>query len=116
MNRHVRNKDRLRALKERAKDPDEPLELVIVRDMWLTGFDSPSLHTMYVDKVLTGLAAVPGAPPGTGTSVPTTYTGASPPTRLQVFSATTHKRAARCATTASVSGVGSSAQDMEQSR
>jgi len=54
MNRHVRNKERLRALKERAKDPDDPLELVIVRDMWLTGFDSPSLHTMYVDKPMRG--------------------------------------------------------------
>ncbi len=51
---HVRNKDRLRGLKERAKSPDDPLELVIVRDMWLTGFDSPSLHTMYVDKPMRG--------------------------------------------------------------
>jgi len=55
-NAHVRNKDRLRDLKERAKDPDDPLELVIVRDMWLTGFDSPSLHTMYVDKPMKGAA------------------------------------------------------------
>jgi type I restriction enzyme R subunit len=54
MNRHVRSKERQRALKERAKDPDDPLELVIVRDMWLTGFDSPSLHTMYVDKPMRG--------------------------------------------------------------
>lgn len=54
MNKHVRSKERLRALKERAKDPDDPLELVIVRDMWLTGFDSPSLHTMYVDKPMRG--------------------------------------------------------------
>ena len=54
MNRHVRSKDRLRALKERAKDAEDPLELVIVRDMWLTGFDSPSLHTMYVDKPMRG--------------------------------------------------------------
>ena len=54
MNRHVRSKDRQRALKERAKDPDDLLELVIVRDMWLTGFDSPSLHTMYVDKPMRG--------------------------------------------------------------
>lgn len=53
-NAHVRNKDRLRDLKERAKDPDDALELVIVRDMWLTGFDSPSLHTMYVDKPMKG--------------------------------------------------------------
>src|ERR1019366_4545942 len=42
--------------KERAKDPDDSLELVIVRDMWLTGFDSPSLHTMYVDKPMKGAA------------------------------------------------------------
>ena len=54
LNRHVRNKDRLRKLKERAKNPEDPLELVIVRDMWLTGFDSPSLHTMYVDKPMRG--------------------------------------------------------------
>jgi type I restriction enzyme R subunit len=54
LNRHVRSKDRLAALKQRAKDPDDPLELVIVRDMWLTGFDSPSLHTIYVDKPMRG--------------------------------------------------------------
>ncbi len=54
MNRHVRSKERLVALKQRAKDPDDALELVIVRDMWLTGFDSPSLHTMYVDKPMRG--------------------------------------------------------------
>jgi type I restriction enzyme R subunit len=55
-NQHIRTKDRLRDLKERAKDPDDALELVIVRDMWLTGFDSPSLHTMYVDKPMKGAA------------------------------------------------------------
>lgn len=55
-NAHIRNKDRLRDLKERAKNPDDSLELVIVRDMWLTGFDSPSLHTMYVDKPMKGAA------------------------------------------------------------
>jgi type I restriction enzyme, R subunit len=55
-NQHIRNKDRLRDLKERAKNPEDPLELVIVRDMWLTGFDSPSLHTMYVDKPMKGAA------------------------------------------------------------
>ena len=43
-----------RALKARAKDVDDDLELVIVRDMWLTGFDAPSLHTMYVDKPMQG--------------------------------------------------------------
>ena len=51
---HVRNKQARRELKERAKDPDDQLELVIVRDMWLTGFDSPSMHTMYVDKPMRG--------------------------------------------------------------
>jgi type I restriction enzyme, R subunit len=52
--RHVRSKQALRELKDRAKDPGGTLELVIVRDMWLTGFDSPSLHTMYVDKPMRG--------------------------------------------------------------
>lgn len=52
--RHLYPADVRRALKARAKDPDDPLELVIVRDMWLTGFDAPSLHTMYVDKPMQG--------------------------------------------------------------
>jgi len=43
-----------RTLKSRAKSPDDPLEIVIVRDMWLTGFDAPSLHTMYIDKPMQG--------------------------------------------------------------
>jgi len=51
---HIRSKDALKALKTRAKDPNDELELVIVRDMWLTGFDSPSMHTMYVDKPMRG--------------------------------------------------------------
>ena len=51
---HIRTKEALRALKARAKDPNDPLELVIVRDMWLTGFDSPAMHTMYVDKPMRG--------------------------------------------------------------
>ena len=51
---HVRNKERRRAMKARAKDPDDPLELVIVVDMWLTGFDAPVMHTMYIDKPLKG--------------------------------------------------------------
>jgi type I restriction enzyme, R subunit len=51
---HIYAKQTLRQLKNRAKDPDDPLELVIVRDMWLTGFDSPSMHTMYVDKPMRG--------------------------------------------------------------
>lgn len=41
-------------LSERMKDPSDPLKLVIVRDMWLTGFDIPSLHTMYIDKPMKG--------------------------------------------------------------
>jgi type I restriction enzyme, R subunit len=51
---HVRNKQRRRELAERFKDPLDPLKLVIVRDMWLTGFDAPSLNTMYVDKPMKG--------------------------------------------------------------
>ncbi len=47
---HIRNKAERRAMKARASDPNDRLELVIVRDMWLTGFDSPPMHTMYVDK------------------------------------------------------------------
>ncbi|MCK4730152.1 MAG: type I restriction endonuclease subunit R [Candidatus Aenigmarchaeota archaeon] len=47
---HIRNKPRRKAIGTRMKDPDDPLKLVIVRDMWLTGFDAPSLHTMYIDK------------------------------------------------------------------
>lgn len=47
---HIRNKPRRRAIGERMKDPSDPLKIAIVRDMWLTGFDAPSLHTMYIDK------------------------------------------------------------------
>lgn len=53
---HIRNKAQMRALKARASDPDDPLEVVIVRDMWLTGFDSPSMTTMYVDKPMRGVS------------------------------------------------------------
>lgn len=51
---HIHSKDVRRDLKARAKDPNDPLELVIVRDMWLTGFDAPAMHTMYVDKAMQG--------------------------------------------------------------
>ena len=47
---HIRNKSRREMLARRFRDPDDPFQVVIVRDMWLTGFDAPSLHTMYVDK------------------------------------------------------------------
>jgi len=47
---HIRNKQRREFLANRFKNPDDPLKMVIVRDMWLTGFDVPCLHTMYVDK------------------------------------------------------------------
>jgi type I restriction enzyme R subunit len=52
---HIRNKKRRRELGERMKAPSDELRLVIVRDMWLTGFDAPSLHTMYVDKPMRSL-------------------------------------------------------------
>ncbi len=51
---HIRNKPRREALARRFRDPDDPLQVVLVRDMWLTGFDAPSLHTMYVDKPMKG--------------------------------------------------------------
>jgi type I restriction enzyme R subunit len=47
---HIRDKQRREFLANRFRDPNDPLKLVIVRDMWLTGFDAPPLHTMYVDK------------------------------------------------------------------
>jgi len=51
---HIRNKPRREALAKRFRDPTDPFRLVIVRDMWLTGFDAPSLHTMYLDKPIRG--------------------------------------------------------------
>jgi len=51
---HIRNKKRRKDLADRFKDPKDPLKLVIVRDMWLTGFDAPCLHTMYIDKFMQG--------------------------------------------------------------
>lgn len=52
--KHHTTKEQRRALAERLKDPADPLQLVIVRDMWLTGFDAPSLHTLYLDKPMQG--------------------------------------------------------------
>ncbi|MCY3841295.1 MAG: type I restriction endonuclease subunit R, partial [Gammaproteobacteria bacterium] len=52
--RHIGGKARRELLARRIKDPDDALKLAIVRDMWLTGFDAPSLHTMYVDKPMRG--------------------------------------------------------------
>ena len=51
---HIRNKPRREALANRFRDPSDPFKIVIVRDMWLTGFDAPSLHTMYLDKPMRG--------------------------------------------------------------
>jgi type I restriction enzyme R subunit len=51
---HIRNKQRRRDLANRFKDPKDPFSLVIVRDMWLTGFDAPCMHTMYADKPMRG--------------------------------------------------------------
>ena len=52
--RHIGNKARREALAKRFRDPGDPLRMVLVHDMWLTGFDAPSLHTMYVDKPMRG--------------------------------------------------------------
>lgn len=51
---HIRNKQRRIKIGDRLKDPQDPLRLVIVRDMWLTGFDAPCLHTLYIDKPMNG--------------------------------------------------------------
>ncbi len=51
---HIRNKARREALANRFRNAEDPFRMVLVRDMWLTGFDAPSLHTMYVDKPMRG--------------------------------------------------------------
>ena len=51
---HIRSKPRREAMANRFRDAADPLRMVLVRDMWLTGFDAPSLHTMYVDKPMRG--------------------------------------------------------------
>ncbi len=53
---HVRTKAAREALANRFRNPEDPFRIVLVRDMWLTGFDAPSLHTMYVDKPMRGHA------------------------------------------------------------
>jgi type I restriction enzyme R subunit len=52
--KHHTTKQQRKALAERMKDNDDELKLVIVRDMWLTGFDAPSMHTLYIDKPMKG--------------------------------------------------------------
>lgn len=51
---HIYSKQVKKRLEKRFKDPDDPMRLVIVRDMWLTGFDAPCVHTMYIDKPMKG--------------------------------------------------------------
>jgi len=51
---HIRNKTKREELAKRFRSPADPFKIAIVRDMWLTGFDAPSLHTMYVDKPMRG--------------------------------------------------------------
>src|SRR5207253_1214961 len=51
---HIRSKARREALAKRLKSPNDTLKLALVRDMWLTGFDAPCMHTMYVDKPMQG--------------------------------------------------------------
>jgi type I restriction enzyme R subunit len=54
MSKHHTTKEQRRYLADRMKDPNDELQLVIVRDMWLTGFDAPSMHTLYIDKPMKG--------------------------------------------------------------
>jgi len=58
MQPHIRNKARRRGIEKRFKNAADPLKIAIVRDMWLTGFDVPSLHTMYADKPMKGHSLV----------------------------------------------------------
>ncbi|MDM7969475.1 MAG: hypothetical protein QUV10_07630 [Paracoccaceae bacterium] len=51
---HIGGKSRRYLLAKRAKDPKDSLKLVIVRAMWMTGFDAPSMHTMYIDRPMRG--------------------------------------------------------------
>ena len=51
---HIRNKPAREKIAQRYKDPNDPFKIVIVRDMWLTGFDAPCMHTMYLDKPMRG--------------------------------------------------------------
>ena len=51
---HIHNGQVKKRLEKRFKDPADPLKMVIVRDMWLTGFDAPCVHTMYIDKPMKG--------------------------------------------------------------
>ena len=53
-NPHIRTKEAMEAIKSRFRAPEDPMQIVIVRDMWLTGFDAPCAHTMYVDKIMKG--------------------------------------------------------------
>ncbi len=54
LQQHIYNKQTKKNLERRFKDVNDPLKLVIVRDMWLTGFDAPACHTMYIDKPMKG--------------------------------------------------------------
>lgn len=54
LQQHIRSKERVKVIERRIKDINDSLKLVIVCDMWLTGFDVPSMHTMYLDKPLKG--------------------------------------------------------------
>ena len=54
ISKHHTTKEQRRILAERMKNPGDELQLVIVRDMWLTGFDAPSMHTLYIDKPMKG--------------------------------------------------------------
>jgi type I restriction enzyme R subunit len=54
LSRHHTSKQQRRMFAERMKDPDDAMKLVIVRDMWLTGFDAPCMHTLYIDKPMKG--------------------------------------------------------------
>ena len=74
---HVFDKRGRKKLEKRCKDSDDPLKIVIVRDMWLTGFDAPMMHTMYIDKPMRGANLMQAI-------APVSYTHLTLPTKCSV--------------------------------
>ena len=97
---HIRSKPRREALAARFRDPADPFRVAVVRDMWLTGFDAPSLHTLYVDKPMRGhgLMQATGRPGPAATR--RRGSACCPPRRSTSWRRRTARRAAcgRCAT------------------
>lgn len=94
---HIRNKRRRRAIADRMRDPLDSFRLGIVRDMWLTGFNAPALHTIYIDKPMKGhtltqaIARVNRVHPGKDAGLVVDYIGIGPNLRKALAEQTTRK-------------------------